>query len=214
LDFDFTLLDIKGRNSVGNQVTKYPIKNVKLKVAGKSTLGGKELWFDNVFGRLNTEEKGTYLGSFQPGDSVFAVYQDGTYQLTGTELTQRFDSESLVQIEKFDPLKIVTAIYLDKEKLQFNVKRFKIETTTMNTKFSFIKEGDGNYLEAVSTAVKPIAVITSGKGAQSRTSKVKIADFVEIMGWKAIGNKLTDYTKSTEIIWQEEGGNKKQAELF
>ena len=214
LDFDFTVLDIKGRNSVGNQVTKYPVKNVKLKVAGKSTLGGKELWFDNVFGRLNTEEKGTYLGSFQPGDSVFAVYQDGTYQLTGTELTQRFDSESLVQIEKFDPLKIVTAIYLDKEKLQFNVKRFKIETTTMNTKFSFIKEGDGNYLEAVSTAVKPIAVITSGKGAQSRTSKVKIADFVEIMGWKAIGNKLTDYTKSTQIIWQDEEGNKKQAELF
>ena len=116
--------------------------------------------------------------------------------------------------EKFDPLKIVTAIYLDKEKLQFNVKRFKIETTTMNTKFSFIKEGEGNYLEAVSTVVKPIAVITSGKGAQSRTSKVKIADFVEIMGWKAIGNKLTDYTKSTQIIWQDVEGNKKQAELF
>ena len=199
---------------MGNQVTKYPVKNVKLKVAGKSTLGGKELWFDNVFGRLNTDEKGSYLGSFQPGDSVFTVYQDGTYQLTGTELTQRFDSESLLQIEKFDPLKIVTAIYLDKEKLQFNVKRFQIETTTMNTKFSFIKEGEGNYLEAVSTVVKPIAVITSGKGAQSRTSKVKIADFVEIMGWKAIGNKLTDYTKSTQIIWQDVEGNKKQAELF
>ena len=108
----------------------------------------------------------------------------------------------------------MTAIYLDKEKLQFNVKRFQIETTTMNTKFSFIKEGEGNYLEAVSTVVKPIAVITSGKGAQSRTSKVKIADFVEIMGWKAIGNKLTDYTKSTQIIWQDVEGNKKQAELF
>jgi len=115
------------------------------------------------------------------------VYQDGSYQITTTELTQRFDSESLIKIEKFDPKRIVTAIYLDNEKLQFNVKRFKIETTTLNTKFSFIKEGEGNYLEAVSTDEKPIAVITSGRGAQSRTSKVKVADFVEIMGWKAIG---------------------------
>jgi topoisomerase-4 subunit A len=120
----------------------------------------------------------------------------------------------LIKIEKFDPKRIVTAIYLDNEKLQFNVKRFKIETTTLNTKFSFIKEGEGNYLEAVSTDEKPVAVITSGRGAQSRTSKVKVADFVEIMGWKAIGNKLTDYTKSTEIAWQEQEGDKKQAQLF
>jgi topoisomerase-4 subunit A len=98
--------------------------------------------------------------------------------------------------------------------MQFNVKRFKIETTTLNTKFNFIKEGEGNYLEAVSTEDKPIAVITSGRGAQSRTTKVKIADFVEIMGWKAIGNKLTDFTKSTEIVWQENDGDKKQAQLF
>ncbi|MEY4727864.1 MAG: hypothetical protein RLZZ390_388 [Bacteroidota bacterium] len=214
LDFDFAELDIKGRNSIGNQVTKYPIKNVKLKDAGKSTLGGRSLWFDDVFGRLNTEEKGTYLGSFQPEDLIFAVYQDGSYELTNTELNQRFDSESLIKIEKFEPKRIVTAIYLDNEKLQFNVKRFKIETTTLNTKFNFIKEGEGNYLEAVSTDDKPVAVITSGRGAQSRTSKVKIADFVEIMGWKAIGNKLTDFTKSTEIVWQEQDGDKKQAQLF
>ncbi|MFZ9589882.1 MAG: hypothetical protein ACO28V_09135 [Chitinophagaceae bacterium] len=214
LDFDFAELDIKGRNSIGNQVTKYPIKNVKLKDAGKSTLGGRSLWFDDVFGRLNTEEKGTYLGSFQPSDLIFAVYQDGSYELSNTELNQRFDSESLIKIEKFDPKRLVTAIYLDNEKMQFNVKRFKIETTTLNTKFNFIKEGEGNYLEAVSTEDKPIAVITSGRGAQSRTTKVKIADFVEIMGWKAIGNKLTDFTKSTEIVWQENDGDKKQAQLF
>lgn len=214
IDFDFAELDIKGRNSIGNQVTKYPIKNVKLKDAGKSTLGGRSIWFDDVFGRLNTEEKGTYLGSFQPEELIFVVYQDGSYVITNTELNQRFDSESLIKIEKFDSKRIVTAIYLDNEKLQFNVKRFKIETTTLNTKFNFIKEGEGNYLEAVSTEEKPVAVITSGRGAQSRTSKVKVADFVEIMGWKAIGNKLTDYTKSTEIVWQEQEGDKKQAQLF
>ena len=35
-DFYFEELEIKGRSSMGNQVTKYPIKSVKFKEAGKS----------------------------------------------------------------------------------------------------------------------------------------------------------------------------------
>ena len=214
LDFFFETLDIKGRSSVGNQVTKYPIKNIKLKEAGKSTLGGRELWFDDQFGRLNTEGKGRYLGSFQPEDQLLVIYKQGYYEITNTELTQRFEAEKLLMIQQFDPKKIITAIYLDKEKLQFNVKRFKIETTTLNNKFYFIKEIDGNYVEAISTDEKPIAIIRSGRGTQARESKVKLSDFVEVMGWKAVGNKLTDFTKSTEIKWQDDGEEKKQAELF
>ncbi len=214
LDFYFEELDIKGRGSVGNQVTKYPIKSVKLKEAGRSTLGGRELWFDDTFGRLNSDGKGIALGSFQPDDQLLVIYHQGYYEIASTELTQRFDAENIIRIEKFDPVRIVTAIYLDKEKLQFNVKRFKIETTTLNNKFFFIKEAEGNYVEAVTTDAQPVAVIRSGRGAQARESKVKINDFVEIMGWKAVGNKLTDFTKNTEIGWQDTEGPKKQAELF
>ena len=50
LDFFFEELEIKGRSSMGNQVTKYPIKTVKFKEAGKSTLAGRKLWFDDKFG--------------------------------------------------------------------------------------------------------------------------------------------------------------------
>lgn len=214
LDFYFEELDIKGRGSVGNQVTKYPIKNVKLKDAGRSTLGGRELWFDDTFGRLNTEGKGIALGSFQPQDQLLVVHQQGYYEISGTELTQRFAAENIIRIEKFDPAKIVTAVYLDKEKLQFNVKRFKIETTTVNSKFFFIREAEGNYVEAVTTDPQPVAIIRSGRGTQARESKVKINDFVEVMGWKAVGNKLTDFSKTTEIEWQGAEGSKKQAELF
>lgn len=214
LEFFFETLDIKGRSSVGNQVTKYPIKNVKIKEAGKSTLGGRELWFDDQFGRLNTDGKGLFLGSFQPEDQLLVVYKQGYYEITNTEITQRFEAEKLLKIEKFDPKKIVTAIYLDTEKLQFNVKRFKIETTTLNNKFYFIKEVDGNYIVAVSTAANPVALIRSGRGTQARESKVKLGDFIEVMGWKAVGNKLTDFTKSTEIKWQDDEEAKKQAELF
>ena len=143
-DFFFETLEVKGRTSVGNQVTKYPVKLVKLKEAGKSTLVGRKLWFDDKFGRLNTEEKGLYLGTFED-EKLIVIYKDGNYEVTDTELTQRFDPEKVIFMEKFNPLKVITAVYLDKEKLQFNIKRFKIETTTLKTPFSFIKEGNGNY---------------------------------------------------------------------
>lgn len=214
LEFHFDTMDIKGRNSIGNQVTKYPIKNVKLLQVGKSTLGGRQLWFDDTFGRLNTEEKGSYLGSFSPEDQLLVIYHDGYYEITDTELTQRFDQEKLIKIEKFDPSKIVTAIYLDNEKLQFNIKRFKIETTTLHNKFYFIKEADNNYVEAVSTDPNPVAMIKSGRGAQAKQTKVKVNDFVEVMGWKAVGTKLVDFSKSTEIEWLDQGQASKQASLF
>lgn len=217
IEFAFEELEIKNRSSMGNQVTKYPIKSVKFKEAGRSTLGGKKLWFDDQFGRLSTENKGEYLGSFQPDDRLLVMYHDGTYEITDQELTKKFDVEQVVEIEKFDPEKIVTAIYLDNDKQQFNIKRFKIETTTLNNRFVFIKEGEGNYLEAVTTHPEPIVTIKSGRGAQARTQKIKIHGFVEVMGWKAVGNKLADFTKSTEFEWAMKEIKEKdtdQPELF
>jgi topoisomerase IV subunit A len=201
LDFYFEALEIKGRNSMGNQVTKYPIKTIKLKEKGKSTLSGRKLWFDDTFGRLNSEEKGEYLGSFQPEDRLLVIYHDGHYEITDTELTQRFDPEKVVEIERFNPDKVITAIYYDNEKLQFNVKRFRIETQTLNNKFFFIKEGAGNYLESVTSHHDPVVLVKSGRGTQQRSTKIKINNFVEVMGWKAVGNKLADFSKSTEFEW-------------
>jgi len=215
IDFYFEELDIKGRSVLGNQVTKYPIKNVKLKEKGKSTLSGRKVWFDDSIGRLNTEEKGEYLGSFQPEDKILVFYHDGTYELTDTELTQRFNADEIIEIEKFNPDKVITAIYADIEKLQFNVKRFKIETQTLGNKFIFIKEGSDNYLDSVTTHPEPVVLVKSGRGAQARTTKVKVSNFVEIMGWRAVGNKLADYTKSTEFEWvHKPEKTDSQGELF
>ncbi|HAI82405.1 MAG TPA: DNA gyrase/topoisomerase IV subunit A [Chitinophagaceae bacterium] len=200
-DFAFEEIDIKGRSSMGNQVTKHTVKTIKLKEKGKSTLASRKLWFDDVYGRLNAEEKGVYLGSFDE-DQILVIYQDGTYELTNTELTQRFDVDKIVLIEKFVPAKAITAVYLDVEKSQFYVKRFKIETTTLNNKFLFIKEGKDNRVEAVTTDEDPVLLLHTGRGANSSTQKMKLADFVDITGWKAIGNKLADYTKSTEMEWE------------
>ncbi|MBL7770177.1 MAG: DNA gyrase/topoisomerase IV subunit A [Flavipsychrobacter sp.] len=201
-EFYFEEMEIKGRGAIGNQVTKYPIKSVKLKEAGKSTLSAIKLWFDDKFGRLNTEEKGQYLGNFDGSEKLLVIYDDGNYELTDLEMTQRFDPEKILLLEKFNPEKVITAVYLDNEKLQYNIKRFKIETSTLQSKFLFIKEGKGNRLEAVTTRLKPVLLIHSGKGAQSRTQKIKVADFIDVMGWKAVGNKLADFTKSTEMEWE------------
>jgi topoisomerase IV subunit A len=216
-DFYFEEQEIKNRSSLGNQVTKYPIRTVKFKEAGKSTLSGRRLWFDATFGRLNTEGKGEYLGSFEGDERLLVVYNDGNYELTDTELTQRFGADKIIEMRKFDPEKIITAIYLDNEKLQYNVKRFKIETTTLHNKFLFIKEGEGNRLDMITLHPEPVVVVKSGRGAQAKTQKIKIAGFVEVMGWKAVGSKLFDFTKSVEFEWghKEEAKEKPpQTELF
>ncbi|MDE3236814.1 MAG: DNA gyrase/topoisomerase IV subunit A [Bacteroidota bacterium] len=214
-EFYFEELEIKGRSSIGNIVTKYPIKNVKFKEAGRSTLAGRKIWFDDQFGRLNTEEKGTYLGMFED-EKLLVIYNDGTYEITDLELTQRFDAASVLLIEKFNPEKIITAVYKDASKNQFTVKRFKIETSTLKTKYAFIKEGDGNELECVTTDEDPILAVQTGRGQQVRTAKFKLAKMVDVMGWKAIGAKLMDYSKSIEMQWEtrpkEENNN--QPELF
>jgi topoisomerase IV subunit A len=213
-EFYFEQLEIKSRGSMGNQVTKYPIRSVKFKEAGVATLGSIKLWFDDKFGRLNHDGKGIELGDFDAEDRILVIYTDGTYEITDQELTQRFNPEEVMLVEKFDPERIISAIYLENEKLQYNVKRFKIETTTLKTKFLFIKEGKGNILEAVSTEEEPILIVHSGKGSQVRKAKFKIAKMVDVMGWKAIGAKLVDYNKSIMMEWEVREDNVKQPELF
>jgi topoisomerase IV subunit A len=213
-DYYFEQLEIKGRSSMGNQVTKYPIKSVKFKEAGKSTIAGKKLWYDDQFGRLSAEEKGTYLGVFDADDKILVMYSDGNYVITDQELTQKIDADKVIFIEKFNPDKIVTAVYADMDKKQFMVKRFKIETTTLKSKFMFIKEGEGNYVETVTTIEEPVLAMQQGRGAQVRKGKLKIAKIAEITNYRTVGAKLADYSKSTEMEWVKAKGEDNQPELF
>ncbi|MBK6623785.1 MAG: DNA gyrase/topoisomerase IV subunit A [Chitinophagaceae bacterium] len=213
-EFYFEVLEIKGRGSMGNQVTKYPIKSVKFKDAGRSTLDAKKFWFDTKFGRLNIEEKGEYLGKFDAEDRILVIDTDGNYEIVGQELTQRFDPEKIVLIEKFNADKVITAVYLDNDKFQFNIKRFKIETTTLNNKFYFIKEGRGNRLETVTTDADPVLKVKKGRGQQVNTIKYKVGKNVEVTGWKAVGVKLEDFNKSVEMEWELKENKCNQGELF
>lgn len=213
-DFYFEELEIKGRGSMGNTVTKYPIKTIRFKEAGKSTLDAKKLWYDDKFGRLNTDEKGLYIGKFEAEDRLVVFYKDGNYEMIDQELTQRFETEKILTVEKFDIDKVFSAVYLDNDKMQFNVKRFKIETTTLNNKYFFIKEGKNNVLSAISSDELPLLNVRTGKGQLVNNAKFKIDKLVEVMGWKAIGSKLMDFNKNIEMEFVKPKEETPQQDLF
>ena len=139
---------------------------------------------------LNAEEKGIFLGSFEAEDKILVIYNDGNYEITDQEMTQRFDAENILLIEKFDPEKIITAVYLDKKNCNTMSSDLKLKQQRLNNKFFFIKEGEGNYLEAVTTDAEPILAVQSGRGAQIRKAKFKIAKSGGSDGMENSWNKI------------------------
>jgi topoisomerase IV subunit A len=192
-DFDFAELDIKGRNSQGNTLTKYPIRKISLKSEGASTLGGLDIWYDSSVGRINTDERGKYLGTFREGDNILVIYKDGSYELTNFELTNRYEHESVNLIEKFDPAKVVSCVYFDNKSKQYFVKRFHIETTSIDKRFTFISETRGSYLAIVTTEKEPQLEIVYLKNDEKETMLHDFDILIDVKGWKSIGNRLSTH---------------------
>ncbi|MDZ7604155.1 MAG: DNA gyrase/topoisomerase IV subunit A [Cyclobacteriaceae bacterium] len=192
-DFDFSTQDIKGRGAGGNIMTKYPIKKIQLKAEGRSTLGGVDIYYDEAIGRLNRDSRGRYLGNFNSTDSILAVNDDGSYEITTFELTNRYDIEHLKYLEKFNPEVVLTAIYLDGSAKLTYIKKFKIETTTQNKKFIFISESRGSKLLFI-TSKSDTSVEVLLKKKKSNDKEVLLLDeLVSLKGWKAQGNRFSNY---------------------
>ncbi len=196
-EFDFSDIEIKGRSSNGNILTKYPIRKITQVSQGKSTLGALRIWMIEASGRLNTDERGVYLGEFDTGDQLFALYNDGSYEVTELDLLKKFDPKEVLEVMKFDPDKIVNVIYYDGERKRTQVKRFKVETSKLNEKYSFLPEGKGTKLLYASTKESPTVQYNMRIKSKTHTSTFNIADFMDVKGWKALGNKLTDYKITT-----------------
>jgi topoisomerase-4 subunit A len=192
-DFDFSELEIKGRGAGGNILTKYPVRKIQLKSEGKSTLGGVDIYYDDAIGRLNRDERGKNLGNFNADDHILVCYNDGSYELTSFELTNRYEFGKVAYISKFDPEVVLTAIYLDGESKNSYIKKFRIETSTLNKKFAFISESKGSRLLYIS-AKKHITLSVEWKKKKSKeTIEFALDDLVTLKGWKAVGNKFSGY---------------------
>lgn len=197
-DFDFAELLIKGKGSQGNIVTKYPVKKIVQKSLGESTLGGREIYYDEVIGRLNTESRGRYLGSFNTDDTILVIFKDGSYELTSFDITNHYDVANIDILQKFDPERVISVVHMDGESKIYYVKRFKIETTTVGKRFSFINESKGSKMVAVSTHEAPQVEIKMQreKKSEKETESILLSAFIDVKGWKAMGNKLNYYKVS------------------
>ena len=153
LDYDFSTLAIKGKASRGNLVTKNVIQRISLKSKGISTIEGKDIWYDADIQKLNDEAHGLYLGKFEDGDKVLAVFKNGSFYTTSFEVVNRYQGDVLL-IEKFDPDKTFTALYYDGASKSFYVKRFSF-TVSDNTPLSFISDHQKSYLVELSSDRHP-----------------------------------------------------------
>lgn len=204
-EYDFSELEIKGRGARGNTITKYPIRKVDLLEQKGSTLSGVELWFDTTSGRLNKDKRGIALGKFDGDDQILSISKSGNYKITGFDLTTRFEpEEKTILIEKFRPKKEISAVYFDGASKQYFVKRFLIETTTPDKEFNFISEGIGSRLEIVTTKEEPEVEIEVVKGKEKTKETISLADIIDVKGWKAMGNRLSQHKVTKVMLPQEE----------
>jgi topoisomerase IV subunit A len=192
-DFDFATLEIKGRGAGGNILTRYPVRKIELKSEGVSTLSGLDIWYDNSIGRLNKDSRGQYIGKFDGEDHILIIYKDGSYELTSYELTNRYEPEKVLLIERFRADKVISAIYYDGESKNYLVKRFSVETTTIDKKFGFISESSGSKLIIATTEDKATIEVefTRGKSKEKEVDQLQLEELIDVKGWKALGNRLS-----------------------
>ncbi len=204
-EFDFSELEIKGRGARGNTLTKYPIRRVDFVQAGTSTLSKLDLWYDADAGRLNKDKRGKYLGKFAGDDQLIAFMRNGSYRISGYDLATRFDHEKTLCVEKFNPKKPVSAVYVDGESKQFMVKRFVVETSTPDKEFNFISEAIGSRLVVATLADSPeVSVeLIKGKGKEKVKEQVNLEDIIDVKGWKALGNRLSQHRVSKVSFLQD-----------
>ncbi|MGQ8335988.1 DNA gyrase/topoisomerase IV subunit A [Sunxiuqinia sp. A32] len=191
-EVDFGELAIKGRGAMGNILTKNDVHRIQLKEKGVSTLGGRKIWFDSDVLRLNSDNRGKFLGEFQGDDKILVIYKNGDYQLYNFDLSNHFDPDILV-IEKFDSQKVLSVVYYDGDQDFYYVKRFEIDEV-MGRRISFIGESDKNKLVSITWVRYPrLELEFGGKNAERENEIIEVSEFIGVKSYKAKGKRLTNY---------------------
>lgn len=188
MHFDFSKLAIKGRGSMGNIITKHPLQKILLLNEGVSTIAAKSLWFDWDICRLNEEGRGELLGEFKGKEHILAICKDGTFYTTTLELNTRFQGE-LLKVEKFNPSKVYSVIYLDHEGYYY-IKRFSFELSD-NTVQYFISPDENASFIAISEDKYPtvnVEFVQSGKKEREPIT-IDVEEFIAVKGFKAKGKR-------------------------
>ena len=191
-EFDFSGLSIKARGSRGNILSKKPVKKIVKKEEGVSTLGARDIWYDDTVKRLNADERGTYLGGFRGNDKILAITQSGSYKLHTFDLGTHFD-EDMIVIRKFNPKEILSAVYIDGVNQKPYLKRFLVDL--IEKKVNFIGDHPKAELLLFSFDWVPQLEIIFEKNPRRKINKevINVADFIAVKSYKAKGKRLTAY---------------------
>lgn len=188
-EFNFADIAIKGRNSIGNTLTKFAIRKIEIKQEGVSTLGSLNVWYDDTVQRLNNDGRGVLLGAFSGDNRIITFMQSGAYRLTSFDLSSHFD-EDMIRIEKFNPGKIWTVVYQEAKTKLYYLKRFTAELT--DRRVEFIDPDDKLIL--FTGAKEPglnlqFDMKLKAKGPEEEL--IDVAEFIGVKGSKAKGKRLT-----------------------
>lgn len=203
-DIDFAEIGIKGRGSVGNVVSKYPLKKILFKSQGVSTLAGRKIWYDDLLKRLNADGRGKYLGEFDGDDKILQVNDKGIYEFATFDLSNHFE-EGIVLMQKYNLEQVYGVIHYDGKTKNYFVKRFTFDLQPVGKKVSIINEEAGSKMIFITG--KPDAQvkieIEKGKTKIPETLTVALADLIEVKGMKANGNRIsTHVVKNVQLVNQ------------
>lgn len=201
-DFDFAKLAIKGRQAMGNILTRNAVRNITKKGEGVSTLEAREIWFDRSVMRLNVDGAGESLGRFSGKDKVFSLTRSGYMRLTGHDLMTHFDDD-LIEIRRYCRQNIVSAIYREKSSGSYYLKRFQAEEDN-DKKLAFIDEGDELVDFTMATFPRLQVNYDAASGKKILTEEIDVSEFIAVKGYKAKGKRITT-AEVTSFVWLEPG---------
>ncbi len=199
-EYDFSELAIKGRSATGNTLTPNQVRNIVQREEGVSTLGARDIWYDDTVNRLNTEERGKYLGAFIGDDKILTVYQSGEFKVVNYDISNHFD-ENLILIEKYDPERIFSVIYYDGKLKQKYIKRFHPEIT--NKKSLFIPESKDSKILNFSINHFPVIKVIFDESTNKKVLEetINIHEFIGIKSYKAKGKRISTFEiKSIKML--------------
>lgn len=190
-EYDFADLAIKGRDSQGNILSKNDVHKISVVQKGVSTLGGRKIWLDEDVLRLNTDNRGKFLGEFQGEERILIVNKNGTYYTSDFDLSNHYE-EGYQIFEKFEPEKVWAAVFFDSEQNYYYLKRFRFEESAKLN--SFIGEAKDSYLVCLSDEQHPRFEVVFGGRYESRPAEVIVAeDFIAEKSFKARGKRVTTF---------------------
>ncbi|MCK9311173.1 MAG: DNA gyrase/topoisomerase IV subunit A [Bacteroidales bacterium] len=189
-DKDFSEIDIKGRQSMGNILSKNDIHRITLKQKGGSTLGGLKVWFDRDVFRLNYDERGEYLGEFQSDDNILVIRNNGSFYTTNFDLSNHYNDDIKI-VEKYDADKIWTAVLYDADQQNYPyLKRFSLELSPKPQ--SFIGDNPETKIILLTNVYYPrFEIIFGGNDSYREKSLINGDEFISIKSFKAKGKRIT-----------------------